>query len=169
MKKQPLSHEQCREVFSERILRCQNLLTLHCPMNTLEIHATNDVITLSESQKRLMAALIKNINCKRQLINIVWHENHHQIRDNNYHQLVFQLRSVFQRHNVPGKLVETIPHYGLRLNTFLLEEKSGRPTVEDEKSPLAATVPPPENMTLFNQRLKRFYRSVLVISMLIVV
>lgn len=169
MQKQQLSPEQCKEIYSERLLHCGNILTLHCPINQLVIHPNQAVMTLSETQKRLMAALIKNITCKRQLINIVWHENHRQVRDNNYHQLVFQLRNVFQRHNVPVRLIETIPHYGLRLNAASLEEAFNNPTQRPLPKSRAGHANTERGFATFRQRLKRFFRSFLALSLLVIV
>jgi DNA-binding winged helix-turn-helix (wHTH) protein len=95
-------------------------------MNTLVIHNSGKAIILNEAQKRLLVCLIKNITCKRKIINIVWLENHRRIGDNNYHQLVFQLRALLKQHEIPPHLILTVPYYGIKLNEPLLysiEEK----------------------------------------------
>lgn len=96
------------------------IFTLDCRINVLNVHGTQQSIYLSESQKRLMQCLMNNISCKRRIIKFVWHECHQRIRDNNYHQLVYQFRNTLTRHQLPGNLLVTIPHRGLVLNTEVL-------------------------------------------------
>ena len=96
-------------------------LTLDCRMNILNVHALNQMIYLSESQKRLMLCLMNDIHCKRKIIKFVWHECHQRIRDNNYHQLVYQFRTTLARHGMPSDLLKTIPHRGLVLNIEALK------------------------------------------------
>ncbi|HCK00072.1 MAG TPA: hypothetical protein DHV72_08600 [Serratia grimesii] len=115
-----LTREQCREIVDAGLLSCQEAFTLDCRVNRLTLHANSVTLTLSESQKRLLVCLVKGINCKRQIINIVWYENHRRIGDNNYHQLVFQLRALLKQHQLPAQLVLTVPYYGLKLNEPLL-------------------------------------------------
>jgi len=91
-------------------------------MNTLTLRANGKALALNEAQKRLWVCLIKRINCKRKIINIVWYENHLRISDNNYHQLVFQLRASLKQHQLPAQLVLTVPYYGLKLNEPLLSQ-----------------------------------------------
>lgn len=110
------STEECIILLDNDILRIDDALILHCSINTLEIPARNLSITLNESQKRLLSCLLKKINCKRDIINVVWYENHQRISDNNYHQLTFQMRSLFNKNGLPENLLVTVPYYGLKLN-----------------------------------------------------
>jgi DNA-binding winged helix-turn-helix (wHTH) protein len=116
-----LSSEQCAEIIDAGELPYLDAFTLDCQVNQLTLHACRRELPLSEAQKRLLVCLIKGINCKRKIINIVWHENHKRISDNNYHQLVFQLRALFKQHQLPGQLALTVPYYGLKLNEPLLK------------------------------------------------
>lgn len=114
-----LTADECRKLLERDELQYENFFILDCNMNTLEIIANGLTIELNESQKRLLVCLIEKVHCKRKIINIVWYENHQRICDNNYHQLTFQLRALFQRHHLPAKLVVTVPYYGLKLNDNL--------------------------------------------------
>lgn len=138
-----LMREECIQLLSDETLTYNELFTLQCSVNKLVIHASQQTITLSEGQKRLLVALLKGINCKREIISLVWYENHQRISDNNYHQLVFQLRALLQRYNVSGELIVTVPHYGLKLNESLLSVnnlQSGTKT-EQQKKKISDTVP----------------------------
>ena len=115
-----LSVQQCEKILDIDHIHFDNILTVDCQLNTLNIPSRRLSIPLSETQKRLLICLLTNINNKREIINIVWYENHQYIRDNNYHQLVFQLRALLQRHQLPGDILITVPYYGLKLNKPLL-------------------------------------------------
>lgn len=121
-----LSTEQCEEILDIEYIKFSTFFTLNCQMNTLEIPCKKLTISLSETQKRLLICLTKKINNKRDIINIVWYENHQYVRDNNYHQLVFQLRALLQRNQLPAKILITVPYYGLKLNEPLMK------TIESE-------------------------------------
>ncbi|CNJ23594.1 hypothetical protein HB991_15250 [Yersinia mollaretii] len=150
-----LMREECIQLLSDETLTYNELFTLQCSVNKLVIHASQQTVTLSEGQKRLLVALLKGINCKREIISLVWYENHQRISDNNYHQLIFQLRALLQRNNVPGDLIVTVPHYGLKLNESLLSVNNMQPGVlvtKQKKKPSDAA--PKRNM---NSALNRIY------------
>lgn len=150
-----LMREECIQLLSDETLTYNELFTLQCSVNKLVIHASQQTVTLSEGQKRLLVALLKGINCKREIISLVWYENHQRISDNNYHQLIFQLRALLQRHNVPGDLIITVPHYGLKLNESLLSVNNMQPgsiVTKQKKKPSDAV--PKRNM---NSALNRIY------------
>lgn len=110
--------------------------TLDCRMNILNVHAFGQMIYLSESQKRLMLCLMNDIHCKRKIIKFVWHECHQRIRDNNYHQLVYQFRTTLARHQMPADLLKTIPHRGLVLNVDSLKNAVDNVSMEkNEQDP----------------------------------
>lgn len=110
------STEECIEILNHDILELSEGVTVNCNTNTLEIASRQLSIDLNESQKRLLVCLIKKVYTKRDIINIVWYENHQRISDNNYHQLTFQLRALLHRNNLPANLLVTVPYYGLKLN-----------------------------------------------------
>ncbi|WP_145932196.1 winged helix-turn-helix domain-containing protein [Yersinia bercovieri] len=114
-----LMREECIQLLRDETLTYKDIFTLQCSVNKLLIHASQQTITLSEGQKRFLVALIKGINCKRKIISLVWYENHQRISDNNYHQLVFQLRALLLRYNLSGELIVTVPHYGVKLSESL--------------------------------------------------
>ncbi|QBC03368.1 winged helix-turn-helix domain-containing protein [Enterobacter cloacae] len=116
-----LSSEQCKETLDAGLLTYQDVLTLDCKSNTLTFPHQQKHLILNEMQKRLLVCLIKGLTCKQKIINIVWYENHRRINDNNYHQLVFQFRALLKQHQLPAKLIITVPYYGLKLNEPLLE------------------------------------------------
>lgn len=110
------STEECIEILNHDMLELSEGVIVNCNTNTLEISSRQLVIDLNESQKRLLVCLIKKTYTKRDIINIVWYENHQRISDNNYHQLTFQLRALLHRNNLPANLLITVPYYGLKLN-----------------------------------------------------
>lgn len=109
--------------------------TLDCRMNILNVYALGQMIYLSESQKRLMLCLMNDIHCKRKIIKFVWHECHQRIRDNNYHQLVYQFRTTLARHHMPSDMLKTIPHRGLVLNIESLKSAVGKLSDSDQIKP----------------------------------
>ncbi|WP_145520420.1 winged helix-turn-helix domain-containing protein [Yersinia mollaretii] len=150
-----LMREECIQLLSDETLTYNEIFTLQCSVNKLVIHANQQTVTLSEGQKRLLVALLKGINCKREIISLVWYENHQRISDNNYHQLIFQLRALLQRHNVSGDLIVTVPHYGLKLNESLMSVNNMQPgtlVTKQKKKPSDAV--PKRNM---NSALNRIY------------
>jgi len=100
----------------------KDILSVDGVMNTLTYHPANQVIPLNEAQKRLFYCMFFNINRKKSIIATVWHENHLRIGDNNYHQLIFQSRALLKRYGLSEKLLITVPCYGIRFNTKLMEE-----------------------------------------------
>lgn len=136
-----LTHEQCKEIVESGLLKFQDAATLDCRINQLTLHATGQTLALSEPQKRLLVCLFKNITCKRKIINIVWYEYHQRIGDNNYHQLVFQLRTLFKQHRLPAQLVLTVPYYGVKINEPLLPGLQTT-AAEDKAEPVPAAALP---------------------------
>lgn len=133
-----LSVEECMELLDVDILCFEEFMLIDSNANTLDIPTMGISLALNESQKRLMVCLIKKINAKRDIINIVWYENHQRISDNNYHQLTFQLRALLQRSGLPANLLVTIPYYGLKLNESLwrtiVKESHAEPAVPQNES-----------------------------------
>lgn len=111
-----LSTEECIEILNYDTLELSECVFINCNTNTLEITSRQLSIDLNESQKRLLVCLTKKVYTKRDIINIVWYENHQRISDNNYHQLTFQLRALLHRNGLPDNLLITVPYYGLKLN-----------------------------------------------------
>lgn len=135
-----LSREQCKEIVEAGLLNFQDAATLDCRINQLTLHGGQVTLTLSEPQKRLLVCLFTGINCKRQIINIVWYEYHQRIGDNNYHQLVFQLRALLKQHQLSPKLVMTVPYYGLKINEPML--LALQPVNAGNSAPTEAAMPP---------------------------
>lgn len=133
-----LSVEECMELLDVDILCFEEFMLVDSNANTLEIPTMGISLALNESQKRLLVCLIKKVNAKRDIINIVWYENHQRISDNNYHQLTFQLRALLQRSGLPANLLVTIPYYGLKLNESLwrtvIKESRAEPAVPQKMS-----------------------------------
>ena len=128
------SIEECIEILNHETLTICEGVIINCNTNMIEIPSHEINIELNEAQKRLLVCLAKKICTKRDIINIVWYETHQRISDNNYHQLTFQLRALFQRYNLPENLIITVPYYGLKLNDsqwkMLITEKT--PTKKQE-------------------------------------
>jgi len=110
------STEECIEILNHDMIELYDGIIINCNENKLEIPSRDICISLNESQKRLLVCLKEKICTKRNIINIVWYENHQRVSDNNYHQLTFQLRALLQRNNLPKNLLITVPYYGLKLN-----------------------------------------------------
>ena len=110
------STEECMEILDHDMMELYDGIIINCNENKLEIPSRGICIPLNESQKRLLVCLKEKICTKRNIINIVWYENHQRVSDNNYHQLTFQLRALLQRNNLPKNLLITVPYYGLKLN-----------------------------------------------------
>ncbi|CAI1927314.1 Uncharacterised protein [Serratia quinivorans] len=119
-----LTINECQQILGDNVISWENHLFLECRTNKLFFNNSSQHVMLNENQKRLLTCLFKNINCKRKIINIVWYENHQKISDNNYHQLVFKLRVLFQKNDIASDLIITIPYYGLKLNESITGVKS---------------------------------------------
>lgn len=78
------------------------------------------VITLTELQSRLIFLLLTGVTKKRDIIQMVWQDNHISITDNNYHQLIYQCRALFTRHGIPSHVLKTIPRHGVKFNYSVL-------------------------------------------------
>ena len=114
------------EIISLKQAEFSDIITVDGIINTLTYHPLQQEIELNESQKRLFCCMLMNVTRKKNIIMTVWNENHQRISDNNYHQLIFQTRALLKRHNLPEKLLITVPYYGLRFNSKLLEEIARR-------------------------------------------
>ncbi|MGX5079603.1 winged helix-turn-helix domain-containing protein [Enterobacter mori] len=97
------------------------ILYVDCYYNKASLPELNIAFSINESQKRLMLCLLRDISSKHEIMQVVWNDSHLRQRDNNYHQLVFQMRALLQRNGLPSELIMTIPHYGLKLNAPLLQ------------------------------------------------
>lgn len=76
----------------------------------------NKEIFLSKNQTRLIDLLIKGINQKEQLINLIWKQSPRKSTENSYNQLIFKTRSVLSENGLPDDFIITIPRYGLCIN-----------------------------------------------------
>jgi DNA-binding winged helix-turn-helix (wHTH) protein len=153
--------DQCQQIIGNRCISWKGTLLLECNSNRLLVKKSGKSICLNENQKRLLACLFNNIGCKKKIINVVWYENHQRISDNNYHQLVFQLRATLQRNNLPSNLILTIPYYGLKLNESVVN------ILQEKKSEITAT----EKMIDVQQEkwvvaLKKMGKKALILSLL---
>lgn len=89
--------------------------------NTITFKKDKVVITLTELQGRLVFILLTGVTNKRDIIRMVWQDNHISITDNNYHQLIYQCRAVFNRHGIPSHVLKTIPRHGAKFNYSALD------------------------------------------------
>ncbi|HGM5491623.1 TPA: transcriptional regulator [Serratia fonticola] len=84
--------------------------------NTITFKKDKIAITLTELQGRLIFILLTGVTSKRDIIKMVWQDNHISITDNNYHQLIYQCRAMFTRHGIPSHVLKTIPRHGAKFN-----------------------------------------------------
>ena len=117
-----LNEDKIETLLAIETLHYEEIFSVNCALNQMVIPARSMTLMLSESQKRLLLCLVHKIACKRDIIKVVWKDTHQRIRDNNYHQLVFQIRALFQRHGLPDNLIITVPYFGLRMNEPLFRE-----------------------------------------------
>lgn len=99
-----------------------DFFALNSKSSTLIIKAKNESIHLTELQRRLFCILLSGVTKKQEVIESVWENNHVTITDNNYHQLIYQCRTLLSRHGIPPEVIKTIPRYGVRFNCSPLEE-----------------------------------------------
>ncbi len=107
-------------LFSSETVHFGSLFFIECELNQMVIPSTSKVISLSEAQKRLLLCLKNKMERKPDIIRVVWDDAYVRSRDNNYHQLVYQLRKLFQQNGLPDNIILTLPGYGLRINTSAL-------------------------------------------------
>ena len=159
-----LNDEQAKALLDINNLNFEDIFIVNCLLNQLIIPSRPITICLTETQKRLLICIFNKINNKRDIISVVWNDNHQRIRDNNYHQLVFQLRNLFRRHGLPPKIIITVPYYGLKLNEPLLRSLQ-EPLKEDnclvnlDPLPVDPSVNPEEKKKGWLPNLTSFARS----------
>ncbi|CAI0803082.1 winged helix-turn-helix domain-containing protein [Serratia quinivorans] len=107
-----------------------DFLVLNSKSSTLIIKPKNITIHLTELQRRLFCILLSGVTKKQEVIESVWENNHVTITDNNYHQLIYQCRTLLSRHGIPPEVIKTIPRYGVRFNYSPLEEALSQRTVK---------------------------------------
>ncbi len=113
---------QCENIINIENIQFEDVLDVDCLNNKLIFPQLNKKISITESQKRLLICLLKNITSKKDIISVVWCESQLPVRSNNYHQMVFQLRALFQRNQLPAGILVTVPYYGLKLDKSLLRK-----------------------------------------------
>ncbi|HGM5491176.1 TPA: transcriptional regulator [Serratia fonticola] len=86
----------------------------------LKLKNTGVQILLGRNQTKLMNCLIKGINAKKDIIQIIWGHEQKKSKENNYNQLVFQTRALLNSKGIVENVILTIPRYGLCLNKNLL-------------------------------------------------
>jgi DNA-binding winged helix-turn-helix (wHTH) protein len=99
-----------------------DFFALNSKSSILIIKSENKAIHLTELQRRLFRILLSGVTKKQEVIESVWENNHVTITDNNYHQLIYQCRTLLSRHGIPPDVIKTIPRYGVRFNFAPLEE-----------------------------------------------
>ena len=115
-----LSHDRVNMLAKIDSFSFENILILNCLLNEIEVPARSITLKVNEAQKRLLLCLLNQINYKQDIINIVWCDNYRRMRNNNYHQLIFQTRHLFRCHGLPEQLLVTLPYYGIKLDEPLL-------------------------------------------------
>lgn len=115
-----LNEERIKALLEIGSFDIENIFIVNCLLNQIEIPAQEKTLKINEAQKRLLLCVAHQINSKQDIISVVWNDNHRRVRDNNYHQLIFQTRNLFERHGIPPKILLTVPYYGVKLNTPLL-------------------------------------------------
>jgi DNA-binding winged helix-turn-helix (wHTH) protein len=103
-----------------------DFFALNSKSSILIIKSENKAIHLTELQRRLFRILLSGVTKKQEVIESVWENNHVTITDNNYHQLIYQCRTLLSRHGIPPEVIKTIPRYGVRFNFTPLEEVPSR-------------------------------------------
>ncbi|TFZ48875.1 helix-turn-helix domain-containing protein [Serratia proteamaculans] len=103
-----------------------DFFALNSKSSILIIKSENKTIHLTELQRRLFRILLSGVTKKQEVIESVWENNHVTITDNNYHQLIYQCRTLLSRHGIPPEVIKTIPRYGVRFNFSPLEEVPSR-------------------------------------------
>lgn len=100
---------------------------------TLLFKRENVVIEMTELQRRFILCLLSGIYKKNDIIRAVWFCNHETISDNNYHQIIFQCRSLLSRHGIPGQVIKTIPRFGVMLSFQACERETTAGTGPENK------------------------------------
>lgn len=100
---------------------------------TLLFKRENIVIEMTELQRRFILCLLSGIYKKNDIIRAVWFCNHETISDNNYHQIIFQCRSLLSRHGIPGQVIKTIPRFGVMLSFQACEREKTEGTGSENK------------------------------------
>lgn len=90
--------------------------------NTITFKRDKIAVALTELQARLIFILLTGVTNKRDIIRMVWPDSHVSITDNNYHQLIYQCRALFNRHGIPSHVLKTIPRHGAKFNYAALGE-----------------------------------------------
>ncbi|WP_449556066.1 winged helix-turn-helix domain-containing protein [Huaxiibacter chinensis] len=115
-----LSVQQIKALLEEDSINFKGIVILNGLLNEVTFPSLGLKMSVNESQKRLLLCLFNQVNSKRDIINMVWNDNHQRMRDNNYHQLIFKTRILFEQHGLPGKIIITVPYHGVKLNEPLL-------------------------------------------------
>lgn len=126
--------------------------------NTITFKKSEIIVTLTELQGRLIFILLTGVTKKRDIIKMVWIENHISITDNNYHQLIYQCRALFSRHGIPSHVLKTIPRHGVKFNYSVLNDNKNTP-----KASSPETTEKPNSMSTLKKR--RFYFTFLILLM----
>ncbi|MNG80369.1 CadC family transcriptional regulator [Serratia inhibens] len=105
---------------------------------TLLFKKENVIIEMTELQRRFMLCLLSGINKKNDIIRVVWFYNHETISDNNYHQMIFQCRSLLSRHGIPAQVIKTIPRFGVMLS-FQTRTQKTTASIEPENDTSSRT------------------------------
>ncbi|MGF6190041.1 winged helix-turn-helix domain-containing protein [Serratia sp. 2723] len=108
--------------------------------NTITFKKDEIVITLTEFQGRLVFLLLTGVTKKRDIIKMVWPDNHTSITDNNYHQLIYQCRALFNRHGIPAHVLKTIPRHGAKFNFAALDKDDNPVEALTEKPKKASKI-----------------------------
>lgn len=104
--------------------------------NTITFKKDKIAVALTELQARMIFILLTGVTNKRDIIKMVWQDNHIAITDNNYHQLIYQCRALFNRHGIPSHVIKTIPRHGAKFNYAALtdgESSAKIPTTKPKK------------------------------------
>lgn len=124
---------------NESVIENENIL-FDANTNTITFKKDEVVITLTELQSRLIFLLLTGVTKKKDIIKMVWKDNHISIADNNYHQLIYQCRALFNRHGIPSNVLKTIPRHGAKFNYSALNNNEGLAETLSAKSIKQSTI-----------------------------
>lgn len=80
-------------------------------------------IVLTPVQFLFLSVLMDGITEKKAIIEKVWGQASDSRYDNNYYQIIFQIRHLLKKNNLPVDFLQTIHCHGVRLNHNALSVK----------------------------------------------
>lgn len=91
---------------------------------------THDGLRLTQIQVEFFKALIEGSTLKKEIVQKLWGNCDSKNADNNYHQLICQIRKLLKSNCLPTDILMTIHKHGIKFNPCIVSPSDKKPALK---------------------------------------